>query len=84
MDHYEEARHAYEEALKYPECQKLYVTQVHKSFNCDVFFPEFKSRFVKTQESTHHNEGPLIYHFEEYELKFRSIPIKSNNKTHSQ
>lgn len=59
----------YEEALKHPECRKLLVTQVHEAFNCDVFFPEFRNRFVKTHESTRHNEGPLSYHFEEYELK---------------
>ena len=59
----------YEEALKYPECQKIYVTQIHQAFGCDVFFRDFKDRFVKTKESTRHNEGPLNYHFEEYELK---------------
>jgi len=59
----------YEEALKYPECQKLYITQVCQSFNCDVFFPEFKSRFNKIHESTHHNEGALSYYFEEYQLQ---------------
>ena len=69
----------YAEALKYPECQKVYVTQVHQAFGCDVFFPEFKGRFVKTTESSRHNEGPLNYHFEEYELKSHESPQRTQS-----
>ena len=70
----------YEEAMKHAECQKLFVTQIHNSFDCDAFFPEFNDQYVKTKESTHHNEGPLIYHFEEYEKNLPAIPDAKNSK----
>jgi dihydrofolate reductase len=57
----------YEETLKYQECNKLYVTQVHGSFHCDAFFPNFSENFKKVKSSPSHNEGSVIYHFEEYE-----------------
>ena len=59
----------YEETLKHEECQKLYITKVQGTFNCDAFFPEFSEQFSKVSESTPHNEGPIAYHFEEYERK---------------
>jgi len=59
----------YEETLKYDECQKLYVTRIQGSFNCDVFFPDFDKNFNKVNSSTPHNEGPITYQFEEYERK---------------
>jgi len=59
----------YKETLRHPECNKLYVTQVHGSYNCDVFFPNFSDDFTKVKSSTPHNEGPIIYHFEEFERK---------------
>ncbi len=59
----------YNEALKYSQCQKLYITQVHAMFACDTFFPEFRQDFEKINSSAQHNEGALRYHFEEYERK---------------
>jgi len=56
----------YEEILNYKECQKLYVTRIHGKFDCDAFFPDFSDTFTKKQSSINHNEGPIIYHFEEY------------------
>jgi dihydrofolate reductase len=59
----------YEEALKHEECQKLYVTRVQGSFKCDAFFPDFSHDFKNVSSSSPHNEGPITYHFEEYERK---------------
>ena len=59
----------YEETLKHEECTKIYVTRVQGSFNCDAFFPEFTDQFTKVSSSSPHNEGPIAYHFEEYERK---------------
>ena len=56
----------YQEALKHEECNKIYVTQIHSKFNCDTFFPEFKSHFELIEASKNHNEGSITYHFEEY------------------
>ena len=57
----------YEETLKYEECTKLHITQVHGSFKCDTFFPNFTKDFEKAESFPPHNEGPIQYHFEEYE-----------------
>jgi len=57
----------YEETIKHPECNKLYVTRVKGKFDCDVFFPDFSDEFTRTATSPPHNEGPVIYHFEEFE-----------------
>lgn len=59
----------YEETIKFPECAKLHVTQVHGKFDCDTFFPEFEADFEKTASLNNHNEGPITYHFEEYTRK---------------
>lgn len=59
----------YEEAIKYPECQKLYITQVHGTYECDAFFPDFMQDFDKAQSSSDHSEDSVTYHFEEYERK---------------
>ena len=59
----------YEETLKHEECQKLYITKVQGTYNCDVFFPDFITNFEKTSESSPHNEGPITYQFEEYARK---------------
>jgi len=59
----------YEETLKYKECQKLLITQIQGSFNCDVFFPDFLQDFDKLSSSALHNDGPVSYQFEEYERK---------------
>jgi len=59
----------YEETLKHEECQKLFVTRVQGSFNCDAFFPEFSEQFDEVAASDLHNEGPITYHFEEHKRK---------------
>ena len=59
----------YEEALKYPECEKLYVTHIHKDFNCDTIFPPFESVFESIQASESLSENQITYHFEEYKRK---------------
>jgi dihydrofolate reductase len=62
-------RQVYEEALKYPECDKLYVTHIHKDFQCDTFFPPFPEVFKSTVVLDPITEGGITYHFEEYARK---------------
>ncbi|XP_027858206.1 dihydrofolate reductase [Xiphophorus couchianus] len=40
----------YEDALKHPWCDLLYLTDVMADFDCDVFFPEFDRELFKLQE----------------------------------
>jgi dihydrofolate reductase len=59
----------YEEALKHPECEKLYVTHIHDDFNCDTVFPPFEDAFESIQASEPMSENKIAFHFEEYERK---------------
>ncbi|XP_037307998.2 zgc:153031 [Pungitius pungitius] len=40
----------YEDALKHPWCDLVYLTDVMADFDCDVFFPEFDKGLFKVQE----------------------------------
>jgi dihydrofolate reductase len=64
----------YEETIRCPECVKLYITRVHGKFDCDTFFPPFEAGFEKIVSLNNHNEGPIIYHFEEYVRKADGKP----------
>ena len=62
----------YAEAMKYEECEKLYVTHIHNDFDCDTFFPPFEDMFESIQISDECWEGPIAYHFAEYTRKNES------------
>ena len=54
----------YRQALKI--CQRMYITEIQRDFDGDVFFPEFdRSEWEETQRDKHiaENEGGLEYHF---------------------
>ncbi|XP_070687546.1 dihydrofolate reductase [Pempheris klunzingeri] len=40
----------YEDALKHPWCDLVYLTHIMAEFDCDVFFPEFDRELFKVQE----------------------------------
>ncbi|CAK6960111.1 zgc:153031 [Scomber scombrus] len=40
----------YQDALKHPWCDLVYLTDVMADFDCDVFFPEFDRGLFKVQE----------------------------------
>ncbi|KAM7396435.1 hypothetical protein PAMP_019472 [Pampus punctatissimus] len=42
--------HVYQDALKHPWCDLVYLTDVMADFDCDVFFPEFDRGLFKVQE----------------------------------
>ncbi|KAL3245856.1 hypothetical protein MRX96_058141 [Rhipicephalus microplus] len=62
----------YRELMDSPHCSRIYLTEIDKEFECDVFFPEFdtsKFRLVKEEgvpEEPQH-EGDITYHFRVYE-----------------
>ncbi|MFT5170115.1 MAG: dihydrofolate reductase [Lysobacterales bacterium] len=35
----------FKQALEHPACQKLYITHIKHSFECDTYFPAFQSSF---------------------------------------
>ncbi|XP_038161509.1 dihydrofolate reductase [Cyprinodon tularosa] len=41
----------YEDALKHPWCDLIYLTDVMADFDCDVFFPEFDRELFKLQDT---------------------------------
>ena len=56
----------YQEAIKQPECQKLYITQILHSFPCDAFFPSYRVVFERRHLSQPHKDGDITYYFSEY------------------
>ena len=38
----------YKEALQSTLCEKLYLTKINASFDCDVYFPEISEKFTMT------------------------------------
>lgn len=62
-------RQIFEEAMKYPQCQKIYLTQVLTVSDCDTFFPDFQELFEEQSRSVQHNEGPISYYFAEFHRK---------------
>ena len=57
----------FEQTLRLPTCQKLYLTHLHQSFDCDAFFPDFGKDFQRSVATTPQYEGNLAFHFAEYE-----------------
>jgi len=56
----------FEQAIQLPHCQKLFITHIHQSFNCDTFFPAYQSQFVENRSSTVQVENNIEYHFSVY------------------
>ena len=53
----------YEQAIQHPSCQKIYLTQVEATFECDAFFPKIPASFVKKDVSDVVQEKGLSFHF---------------------
>jgi len=54
------------QALRLPSCEKIYLTHIQKTFDCDTFFPKDLSRFREVSRSSPQDEGPCRYFFAEY------------------
>lgn len=60
----------YEQAIKHPDCEKIYLTQVMGKFNCDAFFPKINHEVFSVVEATEpHTEKGIGYRFLVYERK---------------
>lgn len=47
-------------------CDELYLTRVQGDFDCDRFFPEFKSEFSLVEESTVHEQDGYRFKYATY------------------
>ena len=60
----------YKEAINYPNCDRLYLTEVYDTFDCDRFFPSIKdienNKFSIVNCSDFRNENNINYRFVEY------------------
>jgi len=59
----------YELAIKHPKCHTIYLTRIHKIFDCDKFFPKFEDQFQLTESSEIYEENNIQYHFEKWTRK---------------
>lgn len=62
----------YQEALEKEFCERLYVTRIFRSYDCDVFFPSIGPQYVLTidpdvPDEVQTEEG-ISYKFEVYQL----------------
>jgi len=57
----------YSQALKNDLCQKIYMTHILKSFECDTFFPQINAQFSCTSKSENFEENLISYNFVEYQ-----------------
>jgi dihydrofolate reductase/thymidylate synthase len=56
----------YEQAIIHPDCDLLYLTDIHRQFECDSFFPAFDHLFDLIAQSENHQEGGIDYCFKTY------------------
>ncbi len=60
----------YTQALKHPDCDRIYLTEVMDKFECDAFFPKIDENVFKVIESTEpHTEKEVKYRFLVYGRK---------------
>ncbi|KAG9509481.1 Dihydrofolate reductase, partial [Fragariocoptes setiger] len=62
----------YEEAIKLPQCKRIYLTKVDAHFECDTFFPDidiesFKPTTDPKVPQEQQEEGGVTYNFHVYE-----------------
>ncbi len=57
----------YAQAIKLEECEKVYLTEIEGTFDCDTFFPELPRGFNKVMESEPREEMGIRYVFSVYE-----------------
>lgn len=53
----------YQQAIHHPQCQNLWVTLIHNTFDCDTFFPTYPKEFQLKDESILMSSDSLQYQF---------------------
>lgn len=65
----------YKEVIQNNLHDGIYLTQIYKNFNCDTFFPHFKTIYTKLNyESELHEENGTIFQFKYYSNNFSINP----------
>ena len=54
-------------AVDHPQCRKLYITHIQKTYACDSYFPAIPIRFKVVERSPMAQENGLEYFFAVYE-----------------
>lgn len=57
----------YTQAIKLPECARVYLTEIDATYDCDTYFPELPPGFTKVSESEPQVENSITYRFVIYE-----------------
>lgn len=56
----------YNETITSEACRELILTEIHKEFDCDVFFPEIPKTFKESERSDVQEEKDIKYQFVTY------------------
>jgi len=56
----------YDEAIRRPECRRLYVTRIQEICDCDVYFPSFSDHFYQDFQGPLYCENNHHFVFSEY------------------
>ncbi|MFH1867296.1 MAG: dihydrofolate reductase [Patescibacteria group bacterium] len=60
----------YTQAIQHPACDRIYLTEIDKVFDCDTFFPPVNPKlFIKVETSEPITEQGISYSFVEYNHK---------------
>jgi len=59
----------YAQAIKLPNCRRVYLTEIDATFDCDTFFPTLPPNFTKVGQPESVVEQGITYHFVTYQRK---------------
>lgn len=54
-------------ALEHPQLERVYLTEIHKNFDCDVFFPDYANRLKLMSGSGSQLENDVDFVFKVFE-----------------
>ncbi len=57
----------YHQAMTLPACERVYLTRIEGSFDCDTFLPELDTAFRQTGSTERHEENGVGYAFQTWE-----------------
>ena len=56
----------FQEAITYPECQSIYLTNIEQTFDCDVRFPALPTSFKEVSRTPVRVENSMPFYFSEW------------------
>lgn len=64
----------YQLALDRAYLERIVITQVHRHFTCDTFFPVLPDYYTLTEKSPVYHDNDLTYHYETYHKHSDRLP----------